>query len=284
MSELSELVGQLNKKSESYYHKLIKQLIYKFITNECGNIIESSTEKYFKNRRADVFFKFKNGQKAVVEIQHSKISIKEISARTTEYNQQGIYVLWILHGRGKCVAAHKFPEHRKNVKISTTEKFLHSMYGGRVYYVNVNEDSGKIRITPPFALHFSFNKKSKERYKKNFEYYYFRNSNFTPIPNWNIFCSDFNRFKIARFYDKNIKISLKNKILKFIQIYIKKNPQDYKKYRISKKLIKVIINRFNDYYGKPIIIESISLLRDIIEINEKAVYKFRKKYNVREKR
>lgn len=276
---MGNIVLELNKKSESFYHKAIKQLIYKFVSEANKNIVESCTEKYLKNRRADVFFKFKNGYEVVVEIQHSKISVNEISERTKEYNQKGIHVLWILHGKGKCVASPKFPEHKKNVKISSTEKFLHTMYGGRVYYVNVNNKENNFTVTYPFALHFSFSdKKSKKSFRKNFEYYYIRNSNCTPIPNWNILCTNFKGIKIARFYDKNIKALLEYKILNFVEDFTKRDPQDCRKYRKGKNLIKLIINRFKNYYGKPLIIDCISLIKDKIEINEKSIIKFKKKY------
>ena len=124
MAEL-KLIHETN--SESFYHKAIKQMVFKFISQKSSNVIKSFTEKYFNNRRADVYFELSNGKKAVVEVQHSRISIKEIIERTEEYNNQNIYVLWILHGEGKCVASPKNPEHKKKLKISSVEKFLHKV-------------------------------------------------------------------------------------------------------------------------------------------------------------
>jgi len=99
------------------------------------------------------------------------------------------------------------------------------MYGGRIYYVNVNNSISKIKITAPYALHYSLSdKKTDKLIRNNFEYYCFRNSNFTFIPNWNLLCTNFNNFKIDRFYDKNVKTSLKNRILSYIQIYLEENP------------------------------------------------------------
>ncbi|TFG00257.1 MAG: hypothetical protein EU540_05540 [Promethearchaeota archaeon] len=274
---MNDLRILLDKTSESFYHKSIKQLIFKYVSERNFNIAESSTEKYFKNRRADVYFKLKNGQKIVVEIQQSRISIKEIIKRTREYNQQKIYVLWILHGKGKCVATPKFPEDKRNVRINPVEKFLHKMYGGRVYYVNVT--NSKSKITAPYALHYSLSdKKTDELIRSGFDYYYFRNSNFTFIPNWNLLCTNFNNFKIARFYDKNVKNSLKNLILSYIQIYLKENPYDYKKYRKTKKLIKNVIKEFKSKYGKSIIIDCIKLINKKGKfLNEKAIQIYKKK-------
>ena len=247
--------------------------------NSNNNVVDSSTEKYFKTRRADIFFKLSDGKKIVIEIQHSKITTKEISDRTHEYNQQGMFVLWILHGKGNSVASPKFPEHKKDVKVSPVEKLLHKMYGGRVYYVNVNEYFHKTTITFPFAIHYSLSdKKPKKSFRKNYEYFYYRNSNFAMIYSWKLLCVDYNEFKIARFYDKNIKISLKNQIFNFIQDSIKKYPLNYEKKSKTKKLVNKIFKEFRGQYGKAIIMEAIYLLNDKIQINEKYINKIKNHY------
>jgi len=214
-----------------------------------------------------------------VEIQHSNISSKEIVERTREYNQQGIFVLWILHGKGNAVASPKFPEHKKDVKISPVEKYLHKMYGGRVYYINVNEYIHKTTITFPFAIHYSLSdKKPRKSFRKNYEYFYYRNSNYNMINSWKLLCADYNGFKLARFYDKNIKIALKNQILNFVQNYEKIYTLNYEKKSNTKKLVKNIFNEFKSEYGKAIIIESIFLLKDNIQINDKYIHKIKKSY------
>ena len=188
--------------------------------------------------------------------------------------------MWILHGKGNCVASTKNPEHQKDVKISPVEKFLHKIYGGRVYYVNVNTYFHETTITFPFALHYSLSdKKSKRKvYRKNFEYFYYRNSNFSMIYNWKLLCVDYNGFKITRFYDKNIKLLLKNQIYNFIRFFIKRYPQNYDKKSKTKKLIKNIIKEFSYHYGNAIIIECIYLLKDKIQLNEKYISKIKNKY------
>ncbi|MHA1661415.1 MAG: competence protein CoiA family protein, partial [Promethearchaeota archaeon] len=144
-----------SSKSESFPHKAIKQLIYKFVSENNKKVVKSSLEKYFTNRRADVYFKLTTGQEIVVEIQSSYITVKELIKRTKDYVKKGIHVLWILYGKGQCVASPKSLEDKKNVKISPVENFLHKIYGGRVYYVDINFYGNKITITPPFVLHFS---------------------------------------------------------------------------------------------------------------------------------
>ncbi len=98
------------------------------------------------------------------------------------------------------------------------------------------------------------------------------------IYNWKLLCVDYNGFKITRFYDKNIKFLLKNQIYNFIHAFIKKYPQNYEKKSKTKKLIKSIIKEFKYQYGKAIIIESIYLLKDKIQINEKYINKIKNKY------
>jgi hypothetical protein len=128
-------------------------LLYQYIYENDTNIVQRSLEKYFDKRFADVYFKYKDGKEVVVEIQNSQISVKEVIQRTRDYNKQGAYVLWILHGEGRCVASPKYPLNSKNVKISMAENFLHKLYGGRVYYLNLKVRNGKGSISDLFALH-----------------------------------------------------------------------------------------------------------------------------------
>ncbi|MCK4687473.1 MAG: hypothetical protein KAT66_05040 [Candidatus Lokiarchaeota archaeon] len=262
--------------SESWQHKAIKYLLYKTISEEDKNVREKSLEKYFYNRRADIYFKLHSGQEIVIEVQNSNISVKEIIKRTEDYNKKGIYVLWILHGKGNCVASPKVPKDDKKIRISTAESFLHKIYGGRVYYVNLNSSRQKLIISTPFALHFSYssNKKYRRMFRAKYDSYFIRNANFCLIPSWSLLCVKYNGFKIARFYDKSIKSVLKNSIFNFVIKKTKKNCNNcrilFKKQRScsinqdcnfksynNKKLIKIIIKRFTEKYGKCFILESI---------------------------
>ncbi|MFX0036312.1 MAG: competence protein CoiA family protein [Candidatus Hermodarchaeota archaeon] len=270
---MSNLLLTYNSKSESFYHQAIKRLIFKYISDSNKNIVEKSLEKYINNRRADVYFKLNTGEKIVVEVQSSKISVKEIINRTKHYNNLDIHVLWILYGNGSCVASSKFPEDKKDVKISTVEHFLHKMYGGRVYYVNINFYEDKTTISAPFALYFSFPSKKKYRkiFRTKYQKYYIKNINFAKIPGWNLLCVNYNGFRLARFYDKNIKLVLKEKIIKFL----KYNSESYK---FKKKLIKLIINHFKQKYGIPLIYKTVLELTQEkkIEINIKVIHRIKK--------
>lgn len=285
--------------SESWQHKAIKYFLYKIIVEKEKNVRDKSLEKYFHNRRADIYFKFHSGQEIVIEVQNSSISVKDIIKRTKDYNKKGIYVLWILHGEGNCVASPKFPKDKKKIRISGAESFLHKIYGGRVYYVNLNLSEQKLIISNPFALHFSYpsNKKYRQMFHTKYNHYFIRNANFSPIPSWNLLCVKYDGFKLARFYDRSIKRVLKNSILNFI---IKKTKRDctnckilYKKQRRcsisqdcnfkpykNKKLVKVIIKHFIEKYGKHFILQSIlDLIKERkIDLNKKIIIKKLKKY------
>ena len=218
---MSSLLSLPPTESEDRDHEVIKNFVYKQVLKHDARtkIYKASLEKYFGTRRADVYFKYKSGKEAVVEVQNSPMSSKEITKRTQDYNKKGIHVLWILNGQGKCVGSPKSPEHEKDKRISPAEMRLHQLHGGRVYYVNVNRENGKISPTRPFALHFSNSEEySPTLFKKGHEYFFIRNVNFTIIPKWDLAFNSYHSreldvpYRLARFYDKNLKYILANKI------------------------------------------------------------------------
>ena len=213
-------ISLLSTPAESHFHRAIKLFLYKYIYENNNSIVKRSLEKYFGNRYADVYFKLDTGKEVVVEVQNSKISVKEIIARTKDYNGKGMFVLWMLYGEGKCVASPKRPIDDKLIKISPAENYLHRMYGGRVYYVNLDIRRNKASLKTPFALHYSkpIKKRKQALFKCGYDSYFLRDSNFITIPSWSILCTEFAGFKITRFYDKNIKSLLKKKILNFYKI------------------------------------------------------------------
>ena len=245
-------ISLLSTPAESHFHRAIKLLLYKYIYENDKSIVKRSLEKYFGNRYADVYFKLDTGKEVVVEVQNSKISVKEIIARTKDYNVKGIFVLWMLYGEGKCVASPKEPKDVKCIKISPAENYLHRMYGGRVYYVNLDIIRNKASLKTPFALHFSkpIKKKKQGLFRTGYDNYFFRDSNFITIPSWNILCTEFAGFKIARFYDKNSKSLLKKNILNFYKIEKNRCNND-------KKFLREVIKRFKKKYGMYMIYNSI---------------------------
>lgn len=243
--------------AESYAHKAIKHLVYNYFFENTHMIALREIEKYFGNRYADVYFQLKSGEKIVIEVQNSKISVKELKQRTQDYNYLGIHILWLIHGDGNCVASKKYPCNVKNQKISPAEKFLHQMYGGRVYYVNLDIKGKEARLKRPFALHFTKPLKKSKRgiFQSRYDRYFYRDVNFTFIPSWNLLCTQFAGYKIARFYDKNIKFTLKKKMERFT---IKYNFHSITK----KKQLKSIIKRFSSTYGEYLIL---SLLIELVK-------------------
>jgi len=270
-------ISLLSTPAESYFHKTIKLLLYKHLYENDGSIVKRSLEKYFGNRYADVYFKLDTGKEVVVEVQNSKILVKEIIARTKDYNDKGIFVLWMLYGKGKCVASFKRPEDIKNIKISLAENYLHRMYGGRVYYVNLEIRRKKASLKTPFALHYSkpIKKKKQALFKNRYDSYFIRDSNFITIPNWNIMCTEFAGFKIARFYDKNIKSLLKENILNFYKIEKKGGIND-------KKFVREVVRTFRKKYGLFLIYNSIVELytKNKIGLSRKMVAKIKNKINL----
>ncbi|MBY9011949.1 MAG: hypothetical protein KGD70_06215, partial [Candidatus Lokiarchaeota archaeon] len=156
-------ISLISTPAESSSHKAIKLFLYKYIYENDKSVVTRSLEKYLGNRFADVYLQLKTGQEIAIEVQNSKISPKELLDRTKDYNKQGVYVLWILYGEGKCVASPKYPLDAKLVKISLAENTLHRIYGGRVYYVNLDIRNNKATLQTPFALHFSKPMKKKLR-------------------------------------------------------------------------------------------------------------------------
>ena len=162
--------------AESYSHKVIKQYLYNQIFESNPDIAERSLEKNIGKRYADVYFKFQTGKEMVIEVQHSQISVREIVQRTNDYNKQGMFILWILHGEGRCVAAPKDPVDSKGTKISMAESYLHKIYGGRVYYLNLKTRKGKLSSVDLFALHYvkPYKKSKRALFRGRYSSFYYR--------------------------------------------------------------------------------------------------------------
>ncbi len=152
-----------NAKITQSYHKTTEDLLLETISQQNKKIKYIALEKKVNKRRADIFIEERTGKTIVIEIQNSPLKVDELIQRTSDYNKEGIYVLWILNGEGPCVAAPKYPQNKENVKIGGLEKYLHGMYGGRVYYINTDHITDSFEI---FALHFSSSDKKKYRNKQ----------------------------------------------------------------------------------------------------------------------
>ena len=191
-----------------------------------------------------IYFRFYNGKEVVVEIQNSYISVSEIKKRTKDYNDLGIYVLWILYGEGKCVGSYKYPKDTIETRISMAENYLFQMYGGRVYYVNLKVKRKVVKVSDIFALYLTkpFKKTKRRLFKGRYSYFYLRDTIHTQIKNLSLLCTEFSESKIARFYDKNIKRTLKDQIKSFYRAQMNLNTD-------KRKILRLIVSRFNKKYG-----------------------------------
>ena len=133
------------KFSESIEHIKIKKYLYDNIP--IVNSIKNVEQEYrIGDQIIDLFVELEDGKKIAIEIQHSKIYRKDLLNRTRNYNQKGIYVLWILNGNGPYY--YRIPKNEQGVIISSSERELHNMYQGRVYYINM----AKERIIAPIYI------------------------------------------------------------------------------------------------------------------------------------
>ena len=185
--------------------------------------------------------------------------------RTEAYNKRGIYVLWILDGKGKCVADKKKITNKKKVKISSIEKFLHHLYMGRVYYYYTSWAlrKSKRKIKTPFALNFADPDKKKYRgqFKEGYKTYYFRRQFVCKLKNWKPTCTKSflksnntkEKFMAATFQDEVVMQRLKPQILEFV----KENPE-----LVDKRARRSIKRRFKKEYGKTLVEKVITRLEE----------------------
>ncbi len=83
-------------KGESQVHLRTKLDIYEYIQQQYGAHIQQLELEYFlPGLRPDVYVEGKK-KKIAIEVQVSPLSPKELFDRTAQYQQLGIYVLWVL--------------------------------------------------------------------------------------------------------------------------------------------------------------------------------------------
>ncbi|TFG30176.1 MAG: hypothetical protein EU532_01690 [Promethearchaeota archaeon] len=259
-NELIEMSLENVKYSETVDHLLIKNFFYDNIplANEIKNIEQ---EIKIAKRIADVFIELKNGKKIVIEIQHSKITKPDLIQRTNEYNQEGIYVLWILDGKGPY---DRKPRNESEIFISASEKELHKLYKGRVYYINAGEEG---ILAPVYALHFPAYFENK---KSSFGFDYYKQSKtkyasvFSEIPSLQLNLYINKGFKLARFFDKNIKQHCISEMIRFLDAFVAfqtKKPAEAKRLCPDGLLLGLIIQKFHSKYGLYLIFDVLRTLK-----------------------
>ncbi|MFX0059338.1 MAG: competence protein CoiA family protein [Candidatus Hodarchaeota archaeon] len=232
--------------SESFEHLRIKEFLYANLPND-NHIDTIILEHPIGNRIADVYLKLENKQEVVVEIQHSKINIEDIKQRTRDYNEKGLYVIWILDG----TSFNKHPLYEEGIFITKIEKRLHKMYCGRVYYMNTNKE----RIfTSIFPLHFAPYYK-RRIISPNFSFYSRSKTRNSIIPgtlsSLNIMTFTSYGYKLARFLDPNIRKLCYEAVGNFVQNFNMEITllKDSLKFDLGKALVYIVVRKFEPIFG-----------------------------------
>ncbi|MHA2289701.1 MAG: competence protein CoiA family protein [Promethearchaeota archaeon] len=246
------------RESESFEHLRIKEFFYENIPLD--NEIDVIKKEYpIGNRKADVYCKLIDGKEIVIEIQHSIILTKNLLQRTKEYNENNCYVLWVFNGS----SFERYPKIEDNIHYLSFEKCSHMLYRGRVYYINVT----KIGVySPVYPLHFA---NYYERKSSNYGFRYYRKSldkkSVIPsaIPSLQFKTFKNRGYKLAGFYDENVRKRCMQEIRQFLREYdnIDKEIHDIKKLNPYQKKLFIIMAIYGQQYGLHLIYNVLAYLK-----------------------
>jgi len=249
--------------AESFEHLRIKEHFYSFLPFD--NKIDVIKKEYpIGDRIADVYCKLSNGKKIVVEIQHSKILVKDLIQRTKEYNENNCFVLWVFNGS----SFERYPKIEDNVRILGFEKWCHMIYRGRVYYINMT----KTFHSPVYPVHFANNYELKYS-KSGFQFYHrsLTKKSFIPsfIPSLKIKTFKNMGFNLAGFYDDNVRKSCLSEITQFLNKYsaLEKEVKKIKKMSRNQKMLYLIVSIFGDKYGLNLLFNILNYLKVVSKKN-----------------
>lgn len=110
---------------ETELHRKCKLEIYDALTSR-PYISALKLERHLQGVRPDVSFKF-NDLNVAVEVQISTLPLEVVEYRTCKYRELGVYLLWT-----SPLALSRLGEDRYAPRA--WEKYLHSLYFGRVFY------------------------------------------------------------------------------------------------------------------------------------------------------
>lgn len=132
---------------ESELHKSCKEELLNALIKaypdgnwQTERIFPKDKQKGYKEVRADLSGRIKKVG-VIIEIQVSTLSIKQILHRTKQYSMRGGYILWIIPLK-EDLGTEKF-------RPRFFERYIHSMYYGRVYYWQKGDGT---KLTP---VHFA---------------------------------------------------------------------------------------------------------------------------------
>jgi len=244
--------------AESFEHLRIKEHFYTFLPLD--NKIDVLKKEYpIGDRIADVYCKLSNGKKIVVEIQHSMILVKDLIQRTKDYNENNCFVLWVFNGS----SFERYPKIEDAVRILGFEKCCHSLYRGRVYYINMTKSGFH---SPVYPAHFANNYDLKYS-KSGFQFYHrsLTKKSFIPsyIPSLKIKMFRNMGFNLAGFYDDNVRNACLVEITQFLKDYsvIEKEVKKIKKMRPNQKILYLIISIYGSKYGLNLLFNILNYLK-----------------------
>ncbi len=218
----------------------MRMKLYFYENIPLANKVTCIEEEYkIDDQIVDVYAELGNGKKIAIEIQHSKIPYTKLIERTSKYTKRGIYVLWVLNGN----SFNRIPQNQDGIRLSNLELYLHKLYNGRVYYVNLDS---KGLLSAVYALSYApyFNLKDVV-YKKKARSK--RSVYCQQIENLKLKCTS-KKYKLAMFRDENVKFHCETEICHILRKYCK-----------EKSLLETNENR--NFLIIPVI-EVISLLRE----------------------
>ncbi|WP_395746689.1 competence protein CoiA family protein [Prosthecobacter sp.] len=126
-------LSPIDTSRESLLHYECKRRIYEALRSACPSSewfcdtrkIQGSRETNRKTRKPDIEGWIK-GRRVVIEVQKSALGIRSLIARTRDYSELGIAVLWVVP------LTQELGEEIFRPRL--VERYLHAMYFGRVYY------------------------------------------------------------------------------------------------------------------------------------------------------
>ncbi len=244
--------------AESFEHLRIKEHFYSFLPFD--NKIDILKKEYpIGDRIADVYCKLSTGKKIVVEIQHSMILVKDLIQRTREYNENNCFVLWVFNGS----SFERYPKVDNNVRILGFEKWCHSLYCGRVYYINMTKSGIHSPVYPAHFANFYELKYSQS----GFQFYHrsLTKKSFIPslIPSLKIRTFKNKGFSLASFYDDNVRTSCLSEITNFLNKYsvLEAEVKKVKKMSRNQKLLYLVISIYGKKYGLNLLFNILNYLK-----------------------
>lgn len=235
---------------ETIEHKVMKAYWY-LMFPKFNSVVKKKVEFKIGDQVADLYFELSDKKRVVIECQNSQISKKKLIERTKKYSMKNIYVLWIFNGLGTCVSDEKHPRNEEEIGVLGLEKRVHSLYGGRVYYMNI---VGEKVIDSPFVLHFSpffVHKNSDYNYLGYNKYYKDKRSVILgKIPSYKVICIEKKNYKLARFSDKHLSFMCIEEINKYIKELCQKSLLNGKVvYDTIEIPLNSIISHIKNHYG-----------------------------------